>query len=228
MNPFTLNLPTELQIGVERMARLSDKNRSTLAQAIQQVQPALGEAALAEQIPPVAETMDEEDVRLMVWTLLQLSTGSDAMGMSPNRFAELVVDSLEVSEDDKPDGFARWLGGVLESRAVVLSAKAMNVFLDHDHTFSQARILTDVRAVWKDGADSDPEVGVIYHLLKLIYREGRHTQQIFLAMDSNDLQLLKDAVERAQTKERTLQHWLGQKGVNLLSAPRLADEEQEA
>lgn len=225
MNPFTLNLPSELQIGVEKMVRLSAIERGEFALAVEGVEPVLGEVAFTGQIEPKLEKLSKEDLRSMVWTVFQLQTGSDALGMPPHRFAELVVESLEVADEDKPAGFAQWLGAILEARSVVLSAKAMNVFLDHDHTYSEARILTDIRAVWQDDVQSDPEVGVVYHLLKLIYWEGRSTRQMFVAMDSNDLRSLKDSIERAQSKERSLQRWLSQKEFALLAAPNSVEEE---
>jgi len=64
----------------------------------------------------------------------------------------------------------------------------------------------------------EPTAGVIIHKLHLHYRQGGEEphKDIFIALDGNDIQILKDLLIRAQKKENALNGIFGKaKIINL-------------
>jgi len=64
--------------------------------------------------------------------------------------------------------------------------------------------------------DEEPEASVIFHTLKITYREGRKTKEFFIAMDGADLETLSDVLSRAKKKEDSLRALTKSKGLKLL------------
>lgn len=87
-----------------------------------------------------------------------------------------------------------------------LSVKAANLSAEHEHAFCGARILSDVRPLFVDSPETIAGA-VIYHNLQVGFHDsstGEH-KDIYFSLDDEDLGTLKEIVERAQTKSRSLQ-----------------------
>jgi hypothetical protein len=111
------------------------------------------------------------------------------------------------------------LAALSEERSVGTAAKAGPVLTDHDHIFSGARILTDLRPIYHLNVAETPSAATVVHMLKITHRD--HYQRNFdsyFALDSNDLETMKRIIERAQKKEETLRKVISETGVTVLAA----------
>jgi hypothetical protein len=83
-------------------------------------------------------------------------------------------------------------------------AKAHDVLLEHAQTFAKARILSDIRPVFGEKIDSDLAGAMIVHMLKIDYSRSGRREEFFVALDTKDIQLLIDTLERAKLKTEQL------------------------
>lgn len=89
--------------------------------------------------------------------------------------------------------------------SIGISFKAVGLLREYDKVFVDSRIITDIRPSFDNNIDSNIDVGIIIHSLKLEYHQGQQPHgQIFLALDANNLNALKDQIIRAQKKEKTI------------------------
>jgi len=124
-------------------------------------------------------------------------------------FVSDVLESLEQSEQLASSAVEMMRGRlkkILDIPALRVAAKAALLHQEHERTFCTARILTDIRAVYDNGAKVPPSGAIITHTLKISYHEseGGDIHDIFVAMGSNDLRELQDVLNRAKDKATSL------------------------
>jgi hypothetical protein len=111
--------------------------------------------------------------------------------------------------------------GLSFERSVGTAAKAGVVLTNHERIFSGARIMTDMRPIFHLNVSEKPEAAMIIHMLKITQRDSHQRQNdLYFALDSNDIQALKDLIDRAMAKEKTLKDVLQNSGITVLD-PKL-------
>jgi hypothetical protein len=106
-------------------------------------------------------------------------------------------------------------------RSVGTAAKAGPVLTQHERIFGGARILTDLRPIYHHDVSEKPDAAVIIHMLSITQRDnyGNHSDEYF-ALDSNDLIVMREVIERAMKKESALKGIMENSGVTVLD-PKL-------
>jgi hypothetical protein len=103
--------------------------------------------------------------------------------------------------------------------SLATSSKAAELQFEHERVFDRARILSDIRTVFGESV-GDVKGAVITHELKISYVHGSEVEELYLALDEQDLSELKQTIDRALGKTRTLEKILDKAGVNNLDAHR--------
>jgi hypothetical protein len=88
--------------------------------------------------------------------------------------------------------------------ALSLSAKALDVMTDHQRVFMSARVLTDLRPIFRFDVSEAPAAMVPVHTLKCTYRSEGVPRDFYVAMDSIDLANLVETLQRALAKDKSL------------------------
>jgi len=114
----------------------------------------------------------------------------------------------------------RFLTSALSTeRTVGTAAKAGPVLTAHDHIFCEARVFTDLRPIFHFDVSERPSAATVVHMLKITHRdEYGKKYDTFFALDSNDLMIMRRAIERAFKKEETLRDVMKDTGVTVLKA----------
>jgi hypothetical protein len=136
--------------------------------------------------------------------LMSLAAGRYALGLPVDDFADGVAESPDLSlPEDARKRLADLLTQALSNNALTVTAKAWELLTENAANFRQARIITDVRPIFSD-ADQMPPAAIIVHTLRLTYwgADGQHA--FWLAMDDSDLEDVRKAVVRAQSKSNQL------------------------
>jgi hypothetical protein len=95
---------------------------------------------------------------------------------------------------------------LIEAKAKELQQEAQRLLLD-------ARILTDIRPVFGESIGENPTAFILTHTLKLHYHEGGEHREFFVALDGEDIDLLKEISERAQKKAVVLKRIVAASGI---------------
>jgi len=115
-------------------------------------------------------------------------------------------------EPEQQPGFEQWLTRVLSSRTITRLAKAFDIAIDYQFLFHVARILTDIRPVFADSPD-DLLGAVVTHTLKIDFYTREGHDELYVAMNDDDLAELERAVQRAKVKGESLRKVLKDAGL---------------
>ncbi len=220
-----LRIPNELDGPIKELIALDDATLSQLEQAIGNVSAAFYPSSFASA---VASKIDydgqriESIIRLLVTFYAVRAAGSVAI---PD-FAEHVVEALDTKEDPSLNlsgsvrtDFKNKLVRLLRFDTTLgITSKAIDIMNQHERVYcSGTRILTDLRPIFSEDTEQKPSAAVIIHMLKLAYHEGETTKDIFVALDSQDIQSLREQLDRAERKARGLLSVFDLAGIQNLS-----------
>ncbi len=219
---MSLMIPKRHQDALARVLSLPAKDQEDIALALQRLPPALMVGDLAKRVAAELK-QPEEGIRSIVLLLANLYRVRERSKVPLEEF----VDDLRHAAADtgRPDlklSQDHWdrLRGTLATvmaleTSLGITAKALDVMSEHDHVFCEARVLTDVRPVFGD-VKNRPAAAVIAHTLRVTYHEGDGTKEFFVALDVADIEILKSALGRAESKHRSMVGFMEAAGVPVL------------
>ena len=180
--------------------------RTLLDVSTEQIQRPEGLAVIASKTVavPVAEALIRQ--------LFQLHNNVKRTGFSASELVEIrrkqVVDAnLEDSDRQMLERGFENLSLLANVVSIELTAKAIELAYASDNLLQSTRILTDVRPLFSDDAQSIDRA-VVAHTLRLRYDSAGIDHELSLALDSSDLHKLIEDCERALQKEKTAQERL--------------------
>lgn len=201
------------------LAELSPGVFDQLEQALGSAHPSLDTGYFVTQIEQASPSLrgsgqDLFDLLIgLHWTLIS----SDA---SSEQLAHNVAAAYQKEVTDEQNWTA-----TLEHRLIRLlaldgalgtSAKAMSLSMQHERLFRTATLVSDARPIFARGVDEPPTAYVITHTLTLGIRSNDLDSEFVVALDSEDLGILRDALERADRKDRNLRGQLARLGIPIL------------
>lgn len=95
---------------------------------------------------------------------------------------------------------------LLRTERLYYAAKANDLMFEYPNVFINAKVITDIRPIFNIKIEEAPIAGLVIHNLHIHYRGDRETEHkdIYIALDSDDLKSIKDAIIRAEKKEKSL------------------------
>ena len=215
MAKYELRIPKEYQQGLVKMIALTEDSFNELLEVIEHSPMLYAPQELTWQLVSKIKTIPQQDAISIIATLLSLYRVRADTELSPFEFTEDVLsaikrgnfEGLDVTDANRnilKDRLSRILG----FDSLYSSAKAVNILIEHEHAFQDARILTDIRPVFGLEAKKGPIGAVIVNMLKISYREDRQYKEFFLSLYTSDLQVLIDVFERAKSKTESIESFL--------------------
>lgn len=205
-----LRIPPAFKTPLANLIAMSTKDRQQLTEIIRAVPPGQDRATLAARI--VSETeLDKERAGGIVSMLMSLYRVIQDTPI--DEFIEEVCDAVRTSgrvEGKEVDwsSFKQDLTGLLSSDETFgVTAKALDIRKRQAHVYCEARILTDIRPVFKMDAADGPTAAFVTHTLRIsTHDKGDFStvKDFFVSLDADDLKELRRLVDRAITKEAGL------------------------
>jgi hypothetical protein len=105
-------------------------------------------------------------------------------------------------------------------KGLSITMKAMGVVLNQERVFLQSQILTDIRPVFDQTGDAVDSVdaAVIVHNLRIHYLVDSDHKDFYVALDTSDIQSIREMLDRAEAKAECLKRLLKNSGVSYLEA----------
>ena len=209
-------IPKAFKGEVEKMAEIDADARQALIAALDSTPPAASLPQLEAHL--VAKTdisQKHAQSTISVATSIARSSrrakaaGDDAVEFTTGIARAAANDGLLGSlEDHVIEDFARFLLDLVKHESVFISATKITALLyEQDKIYQDAKVITDFRPLFDGDADelTHLHAGVIFHTLRLattsLTRERLH---IYIALDTEDLISLRDALTRALAKDKLL------------------------
>jgi uncharacterized phage infection (PIP) family protein YhgE len=210
-----LSIPERFRVGIAALAALPEESFSELLKAIKGKvsadTPELAASQLATRLPSIPQS----NLVKMISAIASLQSLDSRSHVRTSTLAADISDSLSSDSPELAKGIS---SEVLKSRVELVveaegihitSAKISELQTEVERSFCRARILTDVRTAFSDDASELPRGMTILHTLQIGYHDGtgRH-KEFFVTLESDDLADIKEAIERAEKKKKTLEELL--------------------
>ena len=218
-----LRIPKEYHGAVESLIKLAEESVDSLLDALKVAGPAISPRALAESISssvPSIGVRSLTDLLTAIISLILSVTSREADQDSGMEFARAASNAklgeLEPGSEAETH-FAARISRFLElAGGLIVTSKASSVYLAHQSLFRHARVLSDIRTIFGQGASIEPVAGMIVHQLEINVGEGDAERSRYIAMNIHDLRELRHAVDRAISKEAALRKVVNKSGLVFL------------
>lgn len=216
-------VPRRYQAGLKRLLSLDADSQRIFLDVLSRQKPTASVTSLVELAASGVEGIDSNNVEELVSAITGIYLGLYVYDVRPIPDAvEGILNSpeYEVAEDERAR-FADYLTELFSIEALVTTTKAVNLRVENEHTFTNVRVLSDIRSVFHDAADDEPEPPVgafIKHTLKISYYQGGQLKDFYVALDAVDISTLQETLKRAESKTRELESMLSAAGVRNLDA----------
>jgi hypothetical protein len=213
-------IPQRHRSGMQKLVKLSEDSFNELITALEGVEPTLFPHELSEKMESKLKGISSEDVSAIIASIMSLSSHRLHDDSTPEELAGQIAQSAKetgiANTDTERDSFKKRLIRFFELKTLYISSKALGILQSNENLFCTCRILTDVRPVFGTDAKEAPVAAVVVHMLDLSYHKDGGVKHLYLALDSLDIETLKEALNRAETKAETLKPLIKRAGVAFL------------
>ena len=208
----SLTIPERYQTGLMAIASLPDASFICLLKALTNAGPAETADELANRIEGQIPESGRTNLANMISAIAASQEVQRSAHVNPAKFASdtwtaLSEDSPDLMRDIDSETMKSRISSLVAQTDIHLTAvKIRGLLSEVERAFCGARIMTDIRAAFEDDASKPPPGVTILHTLEIKYHDdlGQH-REFYVALDDNDLAILKEAVERAEKKKKTLE-----------------------
>lgn len=174
--------------------------------------------AIPKQIQELLENLSIESADLLSRVLLNLHISYRRSGTSLESF----VDDIVCQVDKQNRELLRdQLKKVLQIRPIALSVKASSIQVSHDRVYNSCFIATDIRPIFEDPINGGLAGSLVVHQMRITSIRNRKQEDLFFALDDDDLTSLSSSISRALEKSSLLRMKLAE-----LSIAQLDNEKE--
>jgi hypothetical protein len=208
-----MSVPKEVLAGLKIVADLNPSARKAIIDTLRSESASLNPLQAADALAANVDGLDKSKARSVLDSVIALEFARASNDVSVSRLVGDVIGSLGLDLDQSNrDDLSSWLTESLGIDALLLSAKGISVMQDNEKSFLAARIITNIRPVYKEDLSempkTPPSAAVVVHTLKLAYRESGDYKEFFVTLDADDIATLKKVLDRAEAKFGTLKSLL--------------------
>ena len=198
-----LTIPDRHRVPMTDLFSLPEPQFAELVSALQQFAPKPDSVALADLSVP---SIEKKQLRGMLRAIGALyAIWAAVADKSPDEFAEDVLSSaLSLGLSDNALSARNRVRQLLGAPSLLRASKAESVLTDHQRIFENAKVLSDIRFAFQADPEAEPYGAVLVHVLKLTYHEHGEHKEFYLALDGEDLESVKKAIDRARSKTKNL------------------------
>lgn len=212
----SLSVPENALRAFTVLARLPDAAFLELVASLSSCPPNFSADRFADRVGAALSQIKPQDAKQMIQAVIGLHYAKVQAGKSASEISGDVVKAVAESTPDlqrQSELLGQRLSQLLEVESLVVTAKALTILAEHERVFLRARILTDMRPIFRDDVATDPVAALVVHVLKLEYHRFGRTEEFFVALDSGDISALAGVIKRAEAKEVRVSDLLSRLGL---------------
>lgn len=217
-----LTIPPKELPGILEINQLSEENISELINVLESIDYNRDieefSSIVSAQIKSIPSNKTEQTIR----TLDILYKVRDLYSVKDQKFIE---DLLKAIKKEKPEitdkeleSFDKKFTSILDIDSFKTHSKASILQRDGEKIFLEAKTLSDIRPVFGLDPSENPLGAVITHTLKINYDCAASNNEFHIVLDLNDLKSLKEVVDRALQKDKTLKNLISDMDLKDLEA----------
>ena len=210
----SITIPKSDLPALKSIVELGPQDFDCLLSAMRGTKAVLSKGKFIRSIAAKAKGIDRSKLSAIFKVIFVLYAMKDRTGTSAKELAQRVAESYanSQSKENRPsseqaDILNSRIGQLLSNdKTVAVTAKAFDVMTAHEHVFCGARIMSDIRPVFSGSVEA-ASAAVMVHNLQIGFHDngsGEH-KDFYVALDTDDIQLLKSLIERAEKKTGALE-----------------------
>ena len=147
----------------------------------------------------IKKKLSSEDAELLLPQVLSLSMFARVSESKSVEVTRAFRNAFETEHQSVWDRIAGSMQALIDTTAIRLVTKAMELSYDYANLLRKVRIITDLRPLF-DESGATVEGAVITHTLRLSYESDDGGHDLSLALDLKDVRKLREQCDRAITK----------------------------
>lgn len=225
----TLNIPPRYRDAISKIQAFDETAFEELCAALKSQQPTSADRDVASKIAASIGGIPSADIEGLLESLIGLQIARSLADATLDQFSSDVVSELERSQKksgtssaERQAEFGRRIKALLSFDSLAIGAKSRDLQTDHERVYLNARVITDLRPVFRGSPEETPVGLLLHHMLRLTYfdRNDGERGSVYIAMDDDDLSNLKRLLERAEVKGTTLRKYLDDSGIKAMGRSR--------
>jgi len=218
MANFTI--PDKYKPGFELLIKLDQSSRDSLLSQLKSTSGSIDTDTLSTKLK--ISTLKENEVKQILDAISSMFIFKESTEYTTDEFTSELKGALyetkikELETKKEFESFVRELLNLTDT-PFYLNAKAKHLTHENNYTILDSRIFTDIRPIFTEDKDCKLRGYTILHNLKLEYSEGSHYKEAFFTLDKDDLEKLKENINRAETKEKVIREGTKDKNINIFN-----------
>jgi hypothetical protein len=217
--PIISYIPDEYEKGFLEIAKLKEDDfkkieaalsKTNLTSSIRNLTLKVGNSSQAHHLPL-------EEIFSAVGALIEfLDSREDIEKLAAE--VSVLISNNQLSQEESQNLENR-LVVLLNDQKIYYAYKSRKLITENANNFISCRVVSDIRPVFDFDIEQDPIAGVITHNLHIHYDSelsGIH-KDFFICLDAYDIQVLIEALSRAEKKEEVLGRILKKSGITDLN-----------
>ncbi|MEZ5031436.1 MAG: hypothetical protein R2787_08540 [Saprospiraceae bacterium] len=193
-----------LSQGLECLSRMSISQWNDVCQGLKGLKPGDSFDEVEEALP---DFLDENERFSLVVLVLYLSSPLQ-IESEENLMAELMdlvnhSNVLTKKEIDIADERLHILFPLLTP--VRITQRGIELREETSWSYQSSRIVSDIRLIFNNHLEDKLRHGLIIHQLRITVKQGKKSRDLYMAFSRQDLQQLKDQIDRALKKDSLIQ-----------------------
>jgi hypothetical protein len=214
-------VPRQYQAGLAKLVQFDDDLQLKLLDALASEEPTVNFNRLIDRVAAKVDEVQQGEVDDVLRSVVGLYLRRTNYEGSTSDMIEGILRAPTLGIDEKnQEHYREYFGRLLGIVALDATAKALNLAVDNERVFYNARVLTDVRPVFVEdpvnNSSEEPYAAIATHTLKLSYYEGGDTKDFYVALDNEDVGTLQEVLERADAKAESVKAMLAPTHVRYL------------
>jgi hypothetical protein len=205
---MAFKIPREEQENLIKLFKLNDAQYQEIIAIIKNIDLNLNINDLILMITSKIDSIPIEEARKIVPSIIHLNYTFYKSDMPLEKFVDKIFLSFEEFKitEDKEKIYKARLKHILDIDKIKLISKSSDLLTQHENVLcGDTRIFTDIRPVFGDSPENPPIGFLLVHKLKIQYMNNDEMKEIFISMDTKDIKLLKEVLDRADAKAKSLE-----------------------
>ncbi|MGP1383171.1 MAG: hypothetical protein ACTS2F_06385 [Thainema sp.] len=223
---MTFRIPDQHKAGFEKLASITESEFNDLLSSIKKLSPGFRSPQITVEDLDDSE-LDIGEAQIILDSVIAFFAAKDNIFSSSqgetddNFWVDTAAKSVFLNYENAGEYvqiFKERLSLILKhGESIDISVKSIKAALENERLMTDVNITTDIRPIFSGGKSYHFDKAIIVHSLKIEYRDFESAKEIFLALDFNDLQILREAIDQAEAKEFALENYLKDSHILLVS-----------
>lgn len=217
-----LSIPPQVITGLSKIASLKKDQVQELGTELKKIPLKIRQHGIFDDSEFNVKSIQLSEADNIKAALFALYLGRVGGSVSVDTYVDDIVYTLQervgkgtdwIRSEETLDRLRARLRRLLSIDSLELVAKAHNVLLEHERTFFSARVVTDIRSVFREQIEGSPSAAMIVYMLNLEFYHSGQKDKLSIALDNKDIEILMNALNRAKDKSTSLESVMSAAGI---------------